>query len=106
MQYLKLDLKTPVPGDIVIAMGQNPKRISQVAGELGLFSSEIEEYGHYKAKVSLSIEKRLAGRPNGKYIVVTGYSFSLFNSVGSHQRLLEKGSPLQQLASVKRLVLN
>jgi methylenetetrahydrofolate dehydrogenase (NADP+)/methenyltetrahydrofolate cyclohydrolase/formyltetrahydrofolate synthetase len=82
-QYLKLDLKTPVPSDIEIAMGQHPKYISQVAGitlllvnclgELGLFNSEIEEYGHFKAKVSLSVEKRLEVRPNGKYIVVTGY---------------------------------
>lgn len=49
-QYLQLKLTDPVPSDMEIAMAQTPKKISQIAAELGLYSSEIEEYGHYKAK--------------------------------------------------------
>ncbi|KAJ3083515.1 tetrahydrofolate synthase, partial [Quaeritorhiza haematococci] len=70
--YLKLDLKTPVPSDIDIASAQTPKPIKKVAEELGLFSAEYDLYATYKAKVSLSILDRLKHRQDGKYVVVTG----------------------------------
>ncbi|KAJ3116098.1 tetrahydrofolate synthase [Physocladia obscura] len=72
MEPLRLNLLTPVPSDIDIAMAQRPKPIKIIAAELGLFPSEFEEYGSTKAKISLTILDRLKHRKDGKYIVVTG----------------------------------
>jgi methylenetetrahydrofolate dehydrogenase (NADP+)/methenyltetrahydrofolate cyclohydrolase/formyltetrahydrofolate synthetase len=69
---LPLTLKRPVPSDIDIAQAQTPKPIQLLAKELGLFASEIDLYGRYKAKVKLSVLDRLQSRHNGKYVVVTG----------------------------------
>ena len=46
--------------------------IEEIAGGLGLEAEEFEPYGRYKAKVDLSVTERLAGRPDGKLICVTG----------------------------------
>ena len=46
--------------------------IDAIASAAGLEPDEIEPYGRYKAKVSLSVLERLAGRPDGKLICVTG----------------------------------
>ncbi|MBV8216930.1 MAG: formate--tetrahydrofolate ligase, partial [Solirubrobacterales bacterium] len=46
--------------------------IDQIAERTGLEPDEIEPYGRYKAKISLSVLDRLAGRPDGKLICVTG----------------------------------
>ena len=46
--------------------------IDQIASAAGLEPDEIESYGRHKAKVSLSVLKRLADRPDGKLICVTG----------------------------------
>ncbi len=43
----------------------------EIARDFGFLPDELEPYGKYKAKVSLDILKRLAGRPRGKYIDVT-----------------------------------
>ncbi len=48
-----------------------PKQISEIAKSIGIRQDEIETYGSYKAKVSLSILERLAHKPNGKLINVT-----------------------------------
>ncbi|AQZ13845.1 MIS1 (YBR084W) [Zygosaccharomyces parabailii] len=69
---LPLHLQRPVPSDIAISRAQQPKPIVQVARELGIRSSELEPYGHYKAKVSPSILNRLQDRANGKYVLVAG----------------------------------
>jgi formate--tetrahydrofolate ligase len=45
--------------------------VAEVAAEMGLLPDELEMYGHYKAKVHLETRDRLAGRPNGKYVLVT-----------------------------------
>lgn len=58
--------------DIAIARAQTPKDISQLAEEIGLLQSEISQYGHKKAKVSLNALTRLQHQKNGKYVVVTG----------------------------------
>ena len=58
--------------DIEIAMAQTPKRIVDLAAEIGLQPDELESYGKYKAKVELSVLKRLAHRKDGKYIIVSG----------------------------------
>lgn len=69
---LPLDLKVPVPSDIAIAVAQTPKAVVDVAHEMGVQFDEIESYGKYKAKIELSVLKRLQARQDGKYIVVAG----------------------------------
>ena len=58
--------------DIEIARSQTPKDVSELAAEIGLLSSEVDFYGKKKAKVDLSVLKRLEASPDGKYIVVAG----------------------------------
>lgn len=69
---LKLNILQNVPSDLEIAMAQTPKRITQLAHEIGLIPDEVESYGKYKAKVELSVLDRLAHRKDGKYIVIAG----------------------------------
>ena len=69
---LALNLKTPVPSDIAVSRAQYPKPITQVANEIGIMPHELEPYGKSKAKVGLSLLKRLEHRRNGRYILVTG----------------------------------
>ena len=69
---LPLKLLTPVPSDIAISKAQHPKQITRVAREVGILKHELEPYGAYKAKVDLSLLKRLEHRRNGRYVVVTG----------------------------------
>ncbi|KAL2264937.1 hypothetical protein VTJ83DRAFT_7447 [Remersonia thermophila] len=69
---LHLKLLEPVPSDIAISRAQTPKPITQVAKEVGIAPSELEPYGAHKAKVNLSLLKRLGHRRDGRYVVVTG----------------------------------
>lgn len=69
---LSLALKEPVPSDIAISRAQAPKHVTQIAKEIGISNSELEPYGAYKAKVDLTLLKRLDHRRNGRYVVVTG----------------------------------
>ncbi|KAK0615023.1 formate--tetrahydrofolate ligase-domain-containing protein [Bombardia bombarda] len=69
---LPLKLLEPVPSDIAISRAQAPKPITRLANEVGISTSELEPYGAYKAKVDLSLLKRLDHRRNGRYVVVTG----------------------------------
>jgi formate--tetrahydrofolate ligase len=48
-----------------------PRPIAEIAAELGIADDELEPYGRHKAKVSLSILDRVAGRPAGTYVDVT-----------------------------------
>jgi formate--tetrahydrofolate ligase len=57
--------------DIEIAQKATMQRINQVAAKLGIAEEHLEPYGHYKAKVSLGFVDNLAGRPDGKLILVT-----------------------------------
>lgn len=57
--------------DIAIAQQAKLRPIMEVATELELTPDEIELYGKYKAKVDLSVMKRLEDRPNGKLIYTT-----------------------------------
>ncbi|PSN58248.1 C-1-tetrahydrofolate synthase [Blattella germanica] len=72
LRVLPLSLETPVPSDIEIARKQEPKDVSQLAEEIGLYPSEVFQYGHKKAKIDLSVLKRLEHQKNGSYIVVAG----------------------------------
>ena len=67
------NLLRPVPSDIDIAQAADDDltKIQPFAASLGIEEDELEPYGHYKAKVSLDVRKRLADKPNGNYIVVT-----------------------------------
>ncbi len=67
----KLDRKTPVPPDIVIAQEAELKPITQIADELGLLPEEYDSYGQYIAKVSPAVLDRVKDVPDGKYIDVT-----------------------------------
>ncbi|CAK7245959.1 MAG: tetrahydrofolate synthase [Sporothrix thermara] len=69
---LPLKLKEPVPSDIAVSRSQRPKQITSVAAEIGITEAELEPYGAYKAKVDLTVLKRLEHRKNGRYVVVTG----------------------------------
>ncbi len=58
--------------DIEIAQAAKPRRIVEIAREkLGIAEENLEPYGHYKAKVSMSYIKSLANKPNGKLILVS-----------------------------------
>jgi len=46
--------------------------IDEIASAAGLEPDEIEPYGRYKAKIALSVLDRLADRPDGKVVCVTG----------------------------------
>lgn len=60
--------------DIEISRSCVPKPIDRLAKEVGLLSDEVDLYGKTKAKIQLSIIKRLQAQPDGKYVVVTGYA--------------------------------
>ena len=67
----KLNLRFPVPSDIDIAQEAKLKPILVIAEEVGLLPEELEMHGEFKAKVRLSVLKRLKDVPDGKYIEVT-----------------------------------
>lgn len=58
--------------DIAVSRSQEPKNISEVAAEIGLFPNEVSLYGTKKAKISLDVLKRLENVDDGKYVVVAG----------------------------------
>src|SRR5438128_6060219 len=60
-----------MPSSLEIAQAATLRPIAELAGDIGLEPSEVELYGNYKAKVSLSVLDRLAERPDGKLINVT-----------------------------------
>ncbi len=57
--------------DIEIAQQAKMKDITEIAESLGISSSEIDPYGHYKAKISDSVLERLKDKKDGKLILVT-----------------------------------
>ena len=57
--------------DIEIAQQNVMEPITTIADNCGIKPEELEQYGHYKAKVSLDIFNRLKGRPDGKLVLVT-----------------------------------
>lgn len=60
-----------MPTDIEIAQSVTPRPIADVAADAGLTPDELEPYGRYKAKISLTTLERLKDRPNGKLVLVT-----------------------------------
>jgi formate--tetrahydrofolate ligase len=69
------DSQTPFPSNIELAQRASMRPIEQLARErLGIPAASLEPYGHYKAKVSLDYLAQLAGRPDGKLVLVTAIS--------------------------------
>jgi formate--tetrahydrofolate ligase len=67
--------QAPVPSNIEIAQRAKMRPIQALAQErLGIPPESLEPYGHYKAKVSLDYVAQLAGRPDGKLVLVTAIS--------------------------------
>src|SRR3954451_3826569 len=54
-----------------IAQEATLRPIEEVAAAAGIEPAELEPYGGHKAKVDLSVLRRLADRPDGRLIVVT-----------------------------------
>ena len=48
-----------------------PYPIVKIAKSIGIKEKELELYGNYKAKIELSLLKRIKARPLGKYVLVT-----------------------------------
>ncbi len=57
--------------DIEITQQAKMKNIAEIAQEIGISASEIEPYGHYKAKLSDEVMERVKDNPDGKLILVT-----------------------------------
>ena len=57
-----------VPSDIEIAQRAKPRRITDVAADLGLGADDLDLYGKYKAKIPLEIAERPA---RGRLVLVT-----------------------------------
>lgn len=60
--------------DIAIAQRAEMVRIAQVAEKLGVGEEYLEQYGHWKAKISLDFLKTVEDKPDGKLILVTAIS--------------------------------
>ncbi len=57
--------------DLEIAKKANMLEINDIASKLNIDDKYIENYGKYKAKISLDIMSELSGKENGKLILVT-----------------------------------
>ena len=54
-----------------IAQEAQLQPIEEIAGRAGLNADEIEPYGRYKGKISLSVLERMQSAPDGKLVCVT-----------------------------------
>jgi formyltetrahydrofolate synthetase len=62
---------TKMPSSLEIAQNAVLRPISDIAAGAGLEPDEVDLYGRYKAKISLSVLDRLADRPDAKLVTVT-----------------------------------
>lgn len=60
-----------MPNSLEIAQNALLRPVADIAAEMGLLPDEVELYGKYKAKICLDVLDRLAGRPDGKEVIVT-----------------------------------
>ena len=70
----KIQLTAPMKTDIEIAQSAKLQPIREIAAQLDLGEDDIEQYGKYKAKISLDVYRRLQDKPDGKLILVTAIS--------------------------------
>ena len=54
--------------DIEIAQQNKMEKIQVIADKCGLTPDDIEQYGHYKAKISFDAIRRLEAKPDGKLL--------------------------------------
>lgn len=57
--------------DIEIAQQAKMLRINELAEKIGISSVDLEPYGHYKAKLSETLFKKLESEKDGKLVLVT-----------------------------------
>lgn len=57
--------------DVQIAQEATMKPITEIAAMLDIADENLEQYGKYKAKISLDVLKKLEDKPDGKLILVT-----------------------------------
>jgi formate--tetrahydrofolate ligase len=69
---------TGTPSSLEIAQEASLRPITEIAAAAGLEPGELDPYGQYKAKVSLSVLDRLASRPDGKLVCVTAITPTKF----------------------------
>jgi formate--tetrahydrofolate ligase len=69
---------TGTPSSLEIAQAARLRPITEIAAAAGLEPGELDPYGQYKAKVSLSVLDRLASRPDGKLVCVTAITPTKF----------------------------
>jgi formate--tetrahydrofolate ligase len=60
-----------VKSGLEIAQEAVLRPITEVAADAGILEAELEQYGRFKGKISLSILERLADRPEGKLVITT-----------------------------------
>ena len=60
--------------DIEIAQKAEMKPIAEIGASLGIAPEELENYGPYKAKISLKLTQKLKDKPMGHLILVTAIS--------------------------------
>lgn len=60
--------------DIEIAQKAQLIPIAEVAAKIDIDKSDLEPYGHYKAKLSYKLAEKLEDRPDGKLVLVTAIS--------------------------------
>jgi formate--tetrahydrofolate ligase len=69
---------TATPSSLQIAQDAKLRPITEIAAAAGLEPGELDPYGQYKAKVSLSVLDRLASRPDAKLVCVTAITPTKF----------------------------
>lgn len=57
--------------DVQIAQEAKMKPITEIAAMLDIDGDDLDQYGKYKAKISLDVLKKLQDKPDGKLILVT-----------------------------------
>ena len=57
--------------DLLIAQQNIPRKITEIAAELGIDEKYIEQYGNYKAKINCNFLKDNQDKKDGKLILVT-----------------------------------
>jgi formate--tetrahydrofolate ligase len=69
---------TATPSSLEIAQEAELRPITEIAAAAGLEPGELDPYGTYKAKVSLSVLDRFADRPDAKLVCVTAITPTKF----------------------------
>lgn len=57
--------------DIEIAQENTPRKVTEIASELGIDEKYIEQYGRFKAKIDYNFLRDRNNQPDGKLILVT-----------------------------------